>query len=517
MPVKDAPQQRFKKVRDFALGFSIANLLLLSVWSELLFTNKTATYYMFSPPGRSDYLAAVVNTFLLGTLLFGVVQLIRWRGRPWHLKAARIVFIIAVLIAANIYRFQFTTNFGIGVLTAKLSKSGMLIPAFVAGAVLVLIAIYLRRFVFQIVTIFILLLAPFGVITTAQALVKGLTANESQLSSADKFNLNRNYQKGPRVVWIIFDELDEGILFKNRPPRLFPAALDSFWFSSTRVFNARSPSNLTSVSIPSLLTGIPLVEAHPQNSSELNVVSKGSSASVPLTNVPNIFSKTKSAGFQTTAVGWYHPYCRLFQKDLDNCSWQPVFQTITGQVPAAKKNIPDAMLNQLASINPLNRRRLAIQAYQNILSDSKKVLKRTSGLIFLHFPIPHPPAIYNRNSERLTTINFSNVKGYVDNVGLVDRAFQQLQLTMQDAGVWDETTVIVSSDHPWRDATSFHGKESLYVPFLLKMPHQTERIDLHVLFETVKTSELVLAILNDQLKTDKDAAQWIESNSVPMD
>jgi hypothetical protein len=516
MPVKIESQQKFKKLRDYALGFSIANLLLLSVWSELLFTNKTAVYYMFSPPGRSDYFAAVINTVLLGTLFFAIVQLIRWKGRPWHLKAARIGFIIAVLIAANIYRLQFTTNFGIGVLTAKLSKTGMLIPAFAVCAVLGLIVIYFRRFVFQIVTVFILLLAPFGVITTVQALVKGLTVTAFQPGSAEKLNVNSNLQRGPRVVWIIFDELDESVL-KNRPSRLFPAALDAFWFSSTRVFNARSPSNLTSVSIPSLLIGIPLVEAHPQNSSELSVLEKDSSAAVPLSNIPNIFSRAKSAGFQTTAVGWYHPYCRLFQKDLDNCSWQPVFQTITGQVPAAKKNIPNAMLDQLASINPFNRRRLAIHAYQNILEDSKKVLKTASGLIFLHFPIPHPPAIYNRNSEKLTTINFSNVKGYVDNVGLVDRAFQQLQLAMQDAGVWDETAVILSSDHPWRDAISFHGKESSYVPFLLKMPYQTERIDLHVLFETVKTSELVLAILNGQLKTDKDAAQWIESNSVPMD
>ncbi|HSE41992.1 MAG TPA: hypothetical protein VLH08_14605, partial [Acidobacteriota bacterium] len=54
-------------LRDWALGISVANLLLLTVWSELLYTNSTAPYYMLSPPAAVDYLAAGFNTFILGT------------------------------------------------------------------------------------------------------------------------------------------------------------------------------------------------------------------------------------------------------------------------------------------------------------------------------------------------------------------------------------------------------------------------------------------------------------------
>jgi arylsulfatase A-like enzyme len=172
------------------------------------------------------------------------------------------------------------------------------------------------------------------------------------------------------------------------------------------------------------------------------------------------------------------------------------------------------MIDQIASIYPFNRRRLHIQAYQNILEDSKKVLKSCSGLIFLHFPIPHPPVIYNRDSERLTTRGLSNISGYLDNLGLVDRAFRQLRLTLQDRGVWDETAVIISSDHPWRDAAIATGKDSLYVPFLLKMPHQSERIELDdIVFETVNTADLVLAILKGEVSTPEQAVAWIDAHS----
>jgi hypothetical protein len=159
---------------------------------------------------------------------------------------------------------------------------------------------------------------------------------------------------------------------------------------------------------------------------------------------------------------------------------------------------------------------LALHAYRNILEDSKKVLRNSTGLIFLHFPIPHPPGIYNRKSEKLTTISFSNIKGYINNVALADRAFRQLRMTLTDAGGWDESVVIVSSDYPWRDAAVFSGKKNPYVPFMIKMPHQTSRIRLEVRFQTVKTADLVLSILNGEVKTDAEAAQWIKSNSVEI-
>ena len=499
--------------RDWSIGFSVANLLLLTVWSELLYTSSTAAYYMLSPPAASDYLAAVFNTFLLGTFFFAVVQIIKRWGNGWHKTVVRIVFIGSLLIALNIIRFQFTTNFGIGVLHARISRSGMIIPALIAVVLLVIALFYFRRKIFKVITILVLFLAPFALITTGQGIIKAFTLKSHYHESSQKLVINKALKKGPRVVWIIFDELDRNLLYENRPEKFYTSDLDAFWLTSISIQKAQTPSNLTLISIPSLLTATTLVESNPQSSSELAVVPQGSSTPTTLSSLPNVFGRAKEAGFATTAIGWYHPYCRLFQKNLDSCSWQPVFQTVTGQIRADEKKLLRTMADQLATIYPFNRRRLAIHAYRNILEDSKKVLKSSSGLIFLHFPIPHPPAIYNRNSEKLTTLTLSNVDGYVDNVALVDRAFGQLKLTLIDAGLWDETAVILTSDHPWRDAAVFSGKQSLYVPFLLKMPHQKTRLNLDVLFQTIKTADLVLAILKGEVKTEVEAAQWIESNS----
>ncbi|HEU0178271.1 MAG TPA: sulfatase-like hydrolase/transferase [Blastocatellia bacterium] len=69
------------------------------------------------------------------------------------------------------------------------------------------------------------------------------------------------------------------------------------------------------------------------------------------------------------------------------------------------------------------------------------------SLAMIHFPAPHLPFLYDRRKD-----DFSLEDGYsyYDNLELVDRTLGELRRAMEAARVWDDTIVLVSSDHWWR-------------------------------------------------------------------
>jgi len=504
-----------QKDRIFHIGLSLstANLLLLSVWQELLYTDAKSHYYMFSAPATTDYLAAVADMLLLAVLFFVALHLIQRTRIGWLMAVARITFLASLSIPLNTIRLRLPFQLGIGVLISHAQQASFYIPILIVGAFLGAIALRFRRQVFGVVAMLVFILLPFSAITCGQALVRSFAAlNTPALGPARFSSSDGSYNGRTRVVWIIFDELDGSMTFSRRPAELKLPCFDTFRKEGVRATHARAPSNDTLISIPSLITGKLLTNISLRGASELVVTPKGSTVPVEFQTLPNVFSRAKKAGFQTTVVGWYHPYCRLLN-GLDCCSWRPVFQTVTGQVAAEDKSFAGAMLDQLAAISPLNRRRLAIDAYRRILEDSKKAVARASGLIFLHFPIPHAPVIYNRAQGKLTTLMASNIQGYVDNLALADRTLSELRQVMEESGTWKRSAVIVSSDHIWRDASSYDGRNDPYIPFLVKIPGQSVGVDVDAEFQTIHTEELVLAILNGEITDNAAVAMWIQTHA----
>jgi hypothetical protein len=69
------------------------------------------------------------------------------------------------------------------------------------------------------------------------------------------------------------------------------------------------------------------------------------------------------------------------------------------------------------------------------------------SLVMVHFPAPHWPCMYDRRKKDFT---FEGGCNYFDNLELVDRTFGDLRRSMERAGLWEDTVVLVSSDHWWR-------------------------------------------------------------------
>jgi hypothetical protein len=54
---------------------------------------------------------------------------------------------------------------------------------------------------------------------------------------------------------------------------------------------------------------------------ELQLIHRGANDLVSWRNAPNVFSETRSLGYDTALAGWYHPYCRVLNRDLTSCWW----------------------------------------------------------------------------------------------------------------------------------------------------------------------------------------------------
>jgi arylsulfatase A-like enzyme len=143
--------------------------------------------------------------------------------------------------------------------------------------------------------------------------------------------------------------------------------------------------------------------------------------------------------------------------------------------------------------------------------------------VFLHFPVPHPPGIWDASQDRITT-GHSN---YIDNLELADKVLGQVKRELQATGDWDSSTILVTGDHPyrtleWLPYTDFRDPEMLkvtggkgypYVPFLLKMPGQHQGLKYDRAFNNVLTSDLLLDVLNGRVSKPDAAVRWLDAHA----
>ena len=66
-----------------------------------------------------------------------------------------------------------------------------------------------------------------------------------------------------RVVWVIFDELSQAIAFQNRPKGLELPNFDRLRKQSFYATAGEAPGRSTMVSMPALITGLPVLASQP--------------------------------------------------------------------------------------------------------------------------------------------------------------------------------------------------------------------------------------------------------------
>jgi len=125
------------------------------------------------------------------------------------------------------------------------------------------------------------------------------------------------------------------------------------------------------------------------------------------------------------------------------------------------------------------------------------------GLVVLHLPVPHPPAIVKRGN-------------YLDSLATADQALGDVVGHLRP-----NTTLIVSSDHGWRTAlwrggsewtsaeeSAAQGVDLSGVPFLVSFPDDVAAVEFDQPIDTVITRGLIHEILQGRLRSASQLAEW---------
>jgi len=526
------------------MAVSFANLCFLNVWEPL--EDSSESYFRQTPPPLASLGAVATAVLLVAGILFAAAVLVR---RFTSLRAQQIIGVAAtVLLLQPInllsIRFfdrpietlhpSFTNHHNLQLVLFTLSVT---VPAFVVLA-------RWRRTVLRIARGMLLAAAPLVPIFLVGAswqVLHGRTWGAQQGPAAPILA----HAAGPRVVWIIFDEMDQDLAFTARPSWLSLPELDRFRAESIYATQATSPVLFGTIdAMPSLITGRQVAAVRPAGPSDLQIRYTENGRPTSWAAEPTIFSAVRDRGLNGAIAGWYHPYGRLFGSSVTQCFWRHTacasdflmsehYIETRGvwkgaldliQRQAAKLPVPHHYGGYYAGEST----RRDWKAYQEQqVSDYLEIRKRAlrlatdsrMDLVFLHWPVPHPVGIFNHVTGKVTTDTETN---YLDNLQLVDITVGELRRAMEKSGTWDKTTVLISSDHPlrniWEPGLQWEREEletlrsrrfGYHVPFLLKLAGQKSGVAYEGRLNTVITHDLILQLLDGKLDTREQVVSFM--------
>jgi hypothetical protein len=519
-------------MRDLAIGLSVANLCFIEEWASILGSHSNQHPYFNKQPTMFVHVTALgVDVVLLGVLVMLAVK----AGRRVPHPGAR-TLLHGLLLAGLLIPLHSVARLAVAVGASQWSSGFRAVtPALAVVGVLVVLGVLVSGRAERVVRLAgtaMLLLAPFAVLVFAQG-IYGVYRHDLDREAFRPRVLAppvESGRSGPRVVWFVFDELDQRTTFVARPAGIGVPALEQLRDVAIFATEAFPPASRTMVSLPALITGQPLATARIAAADDLLLRPSGAATPAKWSRTPTVFSRARERGVNSALIGWYHPYCRILAPSLTRCAW---FEAPSGTV-----TIPEAMLDHAASViargpfaeprvlrqkltwpSARKHREEHVARYAGVVEATRQALADpTLGLIFVHWPVPHKPPIYDRAARRISADlpqGSLDRQGYFDNLELADRAIAELRQSMERAGTWETTHLIVSSDHWWRDGKGFDGVTDRRVPFLLKLAGQRAGLSYGSSFNTVITAPLVLELLDGRLRDPEAVIMWLDRHRKP--
>jgi hypothetical protein len=504
--------RRRQHVRDVALSLSLANLYFLGVWLEILPYGYRTSFFRPGGPGMAHFVAGLFNVTALAALFWGASQLLRRHARLRRgVAAAGLLFPILLMPLKNLQTilaehyevFRVGTSSWISVALA-----------------LVLIAFLFSRWARGRASMLRASLLCLGMLVP---LHYGLAIWGAARAGMPSVTVKEHVPAPPapaagaagRLVWIIFDEWDYRLTFDGRAPDLELPELDRFARTAVFADRAYPPAGRTLLSVPALLAGKLASAAFEDGQGKLMVHFDGEPAPSVWSGNHLPFREVAAQGGRSAVAGWYFPYCDVVDRSVASTSVEP---NGPGGFPAKGEGFLAILVNQWRSLvetqrlSPFGQSLTTIHHRESV----ELVLARARAaamdpqyqFVFLHLPIPHPPYFYDRRSGAFSLIGSAESR-YLDSLALADLTLGTIRAGMERAGVWDGSTILLSSDHWDRLAAAVDGRLDHRIPFMLKLPGQTRGLAFHEPFNTVLSRGLLFAIQRGEVREPEQAAQWL--------
>ena len=461
-------------------------------------------FYNRIPLGAPMLVALVANIVGLAAAGFLVVQLVRRiRGPGWHRPAA-VCSAAALLVALNFARI---THDSVGRWAEAIGNPGLLALAVLALAA----SLRWPGGALRATRGLALLASPLAVMTLGHALWMFLEVSAGPVwRRVEPAPTGRTPPSLRRVVWLVLEELDQRIVFEARPPGLDLPELDRLRRESVYADAARPPAGTPEVSMPALVTGRPVVAVSPLGPHDLELTFRGGETA-RWSTYPNVFSRARVLGYDTAVIGWHLPYPRVLGRSLGMADWR----ASEAHEQARGETLGRTLLAQWASlVPPVNIRRVVARRFAELGELAVRAAADDRfGLVLLHLPVPRPPGIYDPATGSLTPWTFRGAAGgYLDNLALADRMIADLRRGLRHARLDDRTWLVVSADRWWQASESYDGQADHRVPFLVRPPEGGRGAHVDAVFNTLATTDLVLAILRGSIADAPGAAAWLARN-----
>lgn len=489
-------------LRDLAVSVSLANLCYIGAWDEVLTLNRNSYLRDVS---AASVVAVMLDVVLLSIVFAAAATLARRSGSARALWAAKAAFLLVALLPVmqifpdlRVVKVATFVARAVGTPDHQIRGSD-LNPLFP----LLAIGLWPARSV-TVTRAVVAFLFPLTLVTFGRAgwrlAAGGITAANADAPLAPAVALAPH--AAPRVIILLFDELDFRLAYAERPARIALPELDRLRAEAFFASQAFPPGRRTEISVPGLLIGRPVAADRRRGTDTLLVTFAGTSDTVLWADQPNLFDRARALGYNAGLVGWYHPYCRMLERRLTHCFWLPHADAV---VRAREHGLAVQMLDLFRALSPLADRDRHIADYERHLAEARAAVVDTSlGLLFVHLPVPHNPVIYDAEDDALTVHNY-DPDGYYDNLELADRTLGVLRRELEGGGLWDRTTVVLTSDHSRRA-----GEDDWRVPFLVKLAGgRTGGIPYKKPFNTVVLHDLTLALLRGEIPSGR-LAPWLD-------
>jgi hypothetical protein len=482
---------------------SLANLYMMPTWSVLLPYAVGMDTHALAKPRREDYIAAVLVYMVLAAIMLVAVRALATITKPAVRWGAALLIALGLAVPVNLLRTLGGT-FSVGVIVAN-TPAVAVVLALAAGIGLIVARAHLLRA--AIVLVF--LLSPLAAMTLAEA-VWGIATVPASVEPARKAARPAPSGSEPaaRVLVVVFDEWDLGATFLNRPADVQLPEIDRFRQAALHATAAYSPAGSTLLSVSAILSGKRVTDVIGRPDGGVDLAFDDQVLAFERAGV--LLERLHQEGVRSGLVGWSVPYCHTFAPVLEQCR-----QLDHGIVFRKASPMITRMGRQLRHVLPWSGKESFLDMVKEGVAVSEQMAAdRALDFVWVHLPGPHLPVFYDRATRDYTLLKFNEVNGYFDNLTWVDDTLGRLRASMEKAGTWDQTSVILTSDHSWRLSKIADGTRDPRVPMLVKLARRHEALTHDRSFNTMAIADVVEQLLQNSSASYVDVIRWLNESAV---